>query len=104
MNYIFKVILEAPLGQRHGTLKLSCENNGTIFGILEIFGQVHGVTGLRNTDGSCQIIGAFSTLHNRYEFQACGNMDDENIILQVKAGNGHYRMTGTISEKSEEEL
>lgn len=89
----YEVVLNTPLGKRKGTLELEIEN-GKINGTLILFQNQETVNGEIDKNGHCILHGSFSTLMNKFYYEAEGCIRESGLQLTLCGGKSIFQMEG----------
>ncbi len=98
----YEVVLDTPLGKRKGTLELTIEN-GKIEGVLVLFQNQEKVNGEIDESGHCTLRGRFSTLMNKFYYEAEGFIRENSLQLTLCGGKSIFQMEGHALSQRETE-
>lgn len=96
----YQVTLQTPLGNRYGTL-IARRSGGRVSGLLYLLLGGEPFHGTVDSDGSCQIHGAFTTLMQTVPFVATGQLTSEAVHLRLHGTRRQYELTGTSGSNME---
>ena len=93
-KYQYHIILQVPLGKRHGEMMVQIEGN-QISGDLFVLGKKFPLSGATDEQGNCRIIGKFCSPKQEYCYEATGTFDSAKIQLLLSVGYRKFQLTGT---------
>lgn len=94
MERIFDITMFAPLGHRHGTLRLN-RSGPAVSGTIHILGGDAPFAGRVSDSGQVEFSGKMTTLLRSFTYIARGEIRGKTISLEVTGGRYHFNITGT---------
>lgn len=90
---IYQIQMNTAVGPRYGKLVVQILD-GKITGIMEILKEAEWLEGSIDEDGYTAFCGKITSLMQRMEYVALGQITDEEVSLELKIGNTTFEMSG----------
>lgn len=93
-NYTYKVIMQTPIGEKHGTMRLTV-NGQQIEGCLDILDKQNPFQGHVDDNKHCRFTGTVTTLMQEMKYNATGFLDEGKVDLVLQTKKLAFHLTGT---------
>lgn len=97
----YSVVMQTPLGKKHGTLAASVSGN-MLRGWLDILEHKEPFEGTVDSAGNCRITGTLITLLRKISFVATGRLTASALSLQMQGGRNVFELSGVPMQNGEE--
>lgn len=96
-NTSYNVVMQTPLGDRHGTMQVHCDE-ADLSGTLQLLGFRVPFQGTVDAMGSCTINGRIQTLMKSFAYEAHGSINAQQVQLDLQSDGRHFLLSGQVSE------
>ena len=98
MECTYDIVMHVPIGRRCGKLRLCCDG-GSVSGLIDVLGRREMLDGTLGEDGRLLLHGSMRSMLRRFEFTAEGQINGDELELDVCGDRYSFRLTGVRSDE-----